>query len=238
MSTIPPLTEAEIQTIKADAAKRFDGRTREILLDEPIFTRVVMAPFDRPSYATFVDAEERDSTTAHDGLLLTRSLHPGLAGIDKLRRDWPAAAASVAGDMERAAGLVGAAAAEIHLLDLERLPIGLEKGRAQELVAEASGARLWALEIPEHGLGVVMVTPVAQIWRAAKTLDADARAKKKGIIAATEDYVLPAVVWSRQPLVVNGGGGALDERPALYWWLWSTWNRMGGEGVRLRSKSL
>jgi hypothetical protein len=253
MNTIPDLTAAELQSIRTDAERRFSGRAHEILLEDPVFCRVVLAPFDRESYAAFVDAEAQDAQTAADNLMVTRRLYPDLMGIDKLKREWPAVSADIAANMELAGGITGKGHVEIaRLEDVERLrrergkdaslddvlPRGLTESRAVELIKSAQGARLWSVQVAIHGLSAVMISPVAQIWRAAKTKDNDARRVRRGIVAATQDFVLPAIVWSSQEMTTASGDGLLDRKPGLYWWLWVTFQRMGGEGVRLRSKSL
>jgi len=116
------------------------------------------------------------------------------------------------------------------------LPDGLEPHRVAELVSQAKGQRLWSVEIAEHGLSLVMISPVAQLWRAAVSRDLDARVAKTGIIASTQDAVLASVRWTKEPLLADGAG-LLEVKPALYWWLWNCWRKMGGEGVRLRSRT-
>lgn len=233
--SIKSFTDAEIQQLKVASAKTHDGRVLQIDLDDPINETVVVAKFNRAEYAAHYDAKSQDAQTAYHGALLGQLLYPGFAEIEALRQEWPVIPEGVCDDLIDEAGFT-IEVPMVRRLDLAALPMGLDRGVADKLVEEHKGGRLWSVELVGQGLACVMRAPLADVWLAAQTANLDARAAGKGIIAATEGYVLGAVVWSREPLV--GGSGLLDRRPALYWELWAAYKRTGGHGAARRRKSL
>ncbi len=233
-------TDDEIQKFKAAGAVKphpmlpgvtvGDGRALQIDLEDPIFETVVVAPWTRATYADHYDRKAHDLQTSFHGALMSQLLYPGYAEIEALRQEWPVLPSDVADQLLEEAGFT-ADGIRVRRLDLADLPAGLDKAAAAQLMTSKPGARLWAVEVGP--LSCVMSAPLADIWLAARSADGDARVARKGIIAATEGYVLGAVVWSREPVAV-----LLDQKPAIYWDLWVSYKRMGGDGAAVRRKSL
>ncbi len=231
-------TEEEIVAIEKDAAKRFDGRS--LLVELPEFDLcVVVAPFDREAYAEYQDDISKDPQTAYRGALLKRLLFPDLVTVEAHRQKCAMLPEHVAKRLSGEAGADSENAAK-EPLDIQRLPDGLDRATAERLVKDANGARLWAVQDAMLGLSCVMQAPIADTWIAAKALYGDALSRSKGLISSVESYVMGTVVWSKVPLLASDGSksGLLDAKPALFWDLWGTFKRMGGDGTVVRTKSL
>ncbi len=223
----------EVATIKADAAKRFQGRTLGVELSEPIHTTIVVAPFDRAAYAAHTVAMATDKQTGMSAALFDRRLWPSLFELDPLNRRWPAIAGKVARALEEEARQYSPDG-KVVPFNAAAPPAGMDATAAAALVAGAAGQPLLVVSEPDPAdMCCVMQTPDAGSWIAACAAYDDAIRAGKDKIGATEPYVFAAVKWSAQPL--KGGNGALDKWPALYFALWAAFKASGGSEARART---
>jgi hypothetical protein len=226
-------TPEEIVAIKADVAKRFPGcLAQEVTLDAPINAVVIMARFDLPSWDSYVDAQGRDIDTAHVGALVDRRLWPSLDEVTALRERWPAVPRKVAVEMHKAAGeIVGTSVSVAFSLDA--LPRGLTAEKGAALIEAAEGAALWTVQLPGVPNTLIMQTPLADVYLAAKASNATANERNVGRISAMLTYALEAVVWSSEPI-----DQLLNRLPGLAADVRRAYLDMGGESAATRSKSL
>lgn len=223
----------EVTAIKADVVKRFPGCVaKQITLEAPISAVVVMASFDLPSWDSYVDAQGRDLDTAHVSALVDRRLWPSLDEVTAMRERWPAAPRKVAAEIHKAAGEVAGSAVSVAF-SLEALPRGLTAEKGAALIEAAGGAALWTVQLPGVPNTLVMQTPLADVYLAAKAANATANERNVGRISALLTYALEAVVWSSEPI-----DQLLNRLPGLAADVRRAYLDMGGEGAATRSKSL
>jgi hypothetical protein len=226
-------TPVEVSAIKADCAKRFPGCLPELIeLDAPINAAVVVARFDLPSWSEYVDAQGRDLDTSHIGALVDRRLWPTLDEVTQLREDWPAAPKLIAKKLHEAAGeQVGRVS--ITRFSPSMLPKGLTPEKAAALVAAAEGAALWTARLPGGQHVLIMQSPLADVYLAAKAADRAAGDRNVGRISALLTYAVESVVLSAEPI-----DQLLNRLPGLASDVRIAYLEMGGEGAATRSKSL
>ncbi len=240
-------TPEEIAAAKADAAARF-GRDAVLLvaLTGTIDACLLVAPLDLKAWSKHVDAQVRDLVTSHQSLALSQRVWPSVeATLDILKRR-PAAAKKISLQLYKRAGQAPGDPRVELLSDLvasasgngEVIP-GLSLAKALRLLEEAAKVdegeeprELWAAWGPGP-LSVVLTTPDPDVWLAASTADARARAKGERIAEATLDFAKQEVVWSQRPL-----DELFDDVPAITTDLKEAYRLIGGEGAEATSKSL
>ena len=245
-------TDEEKARAKALAAEKLGSdRMLVINIDDPIEFSVLACCHDRASFATYWDGTITAVQNAHRGAMTSRVLAPDLGALEKKRQKWATFAQTISLALAAEAGV--GERAEIVLLDLAdwtaaekaaalakdnpapAYPLGIDRAKAEELVKAAAGRALWTVDSGDSGLRAVIETPISDVWLAFDRAHDVAVAKRKGVIATLDAYVLPAVKWSSEPL--DGGAGLLDRKPGLVLALEAAYRKAGGDGARVRTEA-
>lgn len=227
-------TDEEKARAKALAAEKLGSdRMMVINIDDPIEFSVIACCHDRASFATYWDGTITAVQNAHRGAMTARVLAPDLGVMEKQRQKWATFAQTISLALAAEAGV--GERATIEPLDFNALPLGIDRAKAEELVKAAGTRALWTVDSGDSGLRAVIETPISDVWLAFDRAHDVAVAKRKGVIATLDAYVLPAVKWSSEPL--DGGAGLLDRKPGLVLALEAAYRKAGGDGARVRTEA-
>ncbi len=245
-------TDEEKARAKMLAAEKLGSdRMMVIAIDDPVEASVLACCHDRASFATYWDGTIGGAQNAHRGAMVARVLAPDLGALEKLRQKWATFPQSISLALAAEAGVgvpvtvepldlaawdaADKAAAQARDNPAPAYPLGLDRATAEGLIKAAAGRQLWTVDSGDSGLRAVLETPLADLWLAFDRAHDIAVAKRKGVVATLDAYVLPAVKWSSEPL--DGGAGILDRKPGLVLALEAAYRRAGGEGARVRTEA-